>query len=60
MEKKEKLVVNGNSYNTKDGTAIRDFIHVSDLSVMHVLATKSLIKRVFVKYLIVVMETDTQ
>ena len=42
--KKEKLVVNGNSYNTKDGTAIRDFIHVSDLSVMHVLATKSLIK----------------
>ena len=41
--KKDKLIVNGSSYKTKDGTAIRDFIHVSDLSEMHILAAKSLI-----------------
>ena len=42
--KKDKLIVNGNSYETKDGTAIRDFIHVSDLSEMHILAAKTLVK----------------
>ena len=30
--KREKLTVFGNDYNTKDGTCIRDFIHVVDLS----------------------------
>jgi UDP-glucose 4-epimerase len=39
--KKNKLIVNGNSYKTKDGTAIRDFIHVSDLAEMHVLTAKN-------------------
>jgi UDP-glucose 4-epimerase len=42
--KRYKLIVNGNSYNTKDGTPIRDFIHVSDLSEMHILAAKKLAK----------------
>jgi UDP-glucose 4-epimerase len=32
----------GNDYATKDGTAIRDYIHVSDLAAAHVLALKYL------------------
>lgn len=36
--KREKLNVFGGDYNTKDGTAIRDFIHVRDLAKAHVRA----------------------
>jgi UDP-glucose 4-epimerase len=35
---REKLTVFGNDYNTKDGTCIRDFIHVVDLAEAHVAA----------------------
>ena len=38
--KREKLTVFGNNYNTKDGTCIRDFIHVVDLAEAHVAALK--------------------
>ncbi len=34
-EKREKLIINGDDYETKDGTTIRDYIHVSDLSDIH-------------------------
>lgn len=34
----EKLRVFGNDYNTPDGTAVRDYIHVVDLAVGHVKA----------------------
>jgi len=34
----EKFIVNGNSYNTIDGTCIRDYVHVSDVADAHVLA----------------------
>ena len=34
----EKLHIFGNDYNTKDGTCIRDFIHVVDLAVGHIKA----------------------
>lgn len=37
---RESLTVNGNDYNTSDGTCIRDYIHVCDLADAHV---KSLI-----------------
>ena len=34
------LVVNGNTHPTKDGTCIRDYVHVTDLANAHVLALK--------------------
>jgi len=40
---REKLMVYGNDYPTKDGTPIRDYIHVVDLAIAHVLAVKRLI-----------------
>ena len=36
------MTVNGNDYETKDGTPIRDFIHVLDLAEIHILVAKSL------------------
>ncbi|MCL4542966.1 MAG: UDP-glucose 4-epimerase GalE [Deltaproteobacteria bacterium] len=39
-----KAVVFGNDYPTDDGTAIRDYIHVDDLSYAHVLSLKFLIE----------------
>ncbi len=41
---KDMLIINGNDYDTLDGTPIRDFIHVSDLAEMHYLSAKYLIK----------------
>ncbi|MEX2595507.1 MAG: UDP-glucose 4-epimerase GalE [Salibacteraceae bacterium] len=38
----DELVIHGNDYNTKDGTAIRDYIHVSDIAHAHVLALEYL------------------
>jgi UDP-glucose 4-epimerase/UDP-arabinose 4-epimerase len=37
------LTVFGTDYNTKDGTAIRDYIHVVDLAAAHVAAVKRLL-----------------
>lgn len=38
---REQLTVNGNDYQTPDGTCIRDYIHVMDLAETHVLSLKS-------------------
>ena len=35
---REKITVYGNDYNTKDGTCVRDYIHVVDLAKAHVKA----------------------
>lgn len=40
--KTEQVSVFGNDYPTPDGTAIRDYIHVSDLCAAHLLALKHL------------------
>lgn len=40
--KREKLTVFGNDYNTPDGTCLRDFIHVVDLSQAHIKALEYL------------------
>jgi len=41
---REKLMVFGNDYNTKDGTAIRDYIYVVDLAKAHVVSVKRLLE----------------
>lgn len=38
--KREELKIFGSDYNTKDGTAVRDYIHVVDLARAHVLSIK--------------------
>lgn len=43
--KRKKFFINGNNYKTKDGTPIRDFIHINDLSQIHFLAAKYLIQK---------------
>ena len=43
--KRQELIINGNDYNTKDGTTIRDYIHVSDLAEMHILAAENLMRK---------------
>ena len=40
--KRKKLIINGNDYKTKDGTTIRDFIHVLDLVDIHILVANNL------------------
>jgi len=40
----KKLNIYGNDYNTKDGTAVRDFIHVVDLAKAHVCALNKLLE----------------
>ena len=42
--KRDKIIIFGNDYPTPDGTAIRDYIHVSDLSDIHIKAAEYLIK----------------
>ncbi|MEO9572133.1 MAG: UDP-glucose 4-epimerase GalE [Polaribacter sp.] len=42
---REKLMVYGNDYPTKDGTPIRDYIHVVDLAKAHVLAVERIINK---------------
>lgn len=42
---RDKLMVYGNDYPTKDGTPIRDYIHVVDLAKAHVIAIKRLINK---------------
>lgn len=41
--KREAIYIYGNDYDTKDGTCIRDYIHVLDLAQAHILAMKYLV-----------------
>lgn len=38
LGKRDKIMIFGDDYNTKDGTCVRDYIHVSDLALAHKLA----------------------
>jgi len=44
MKKKPKLKIYGINYKTKDGSCIRDFIHVSDIAEIHYLVLKRINK----------------
>lgn len=39
-----KLKIYGNRYKTKDGTCVRDYIHLNDISKIHILSLKNLRK----------------
>ena len=43
--KRDKITIFGDDYPTPDGTAIRDYIHVSDLADVHIKAAEYLIKK---------------
>lgn len=45
LGQRPELSIFGNDYDTPDGTCIRDYIHIDDLSSAHVLALRSLEKR---------------
>lgn len=53
---RDKVQVYGNDYDTIDGTGVRDYIHVNDLAVAHVLALKYLMDNK--KNLIVNLSTE--
>lgn len=40
--KRDKIEIYGDDYDTRDGTCIRDFIHVRDLAQAHILALEAL------------------
>ncbi|HNA14809.1 MAG TPA: GDP-mannose 4,6-dehydratase, partial [Cyclobacteriaceae bacterium] len=42
---RDKLTIFGGDYNTPDGTCLRDYIHVTDLSLAHLQALKFLDSR---------------
>lgn len=42
LGKREKVMMYGDDYSTKDGTCIRDYIHVMDLAEAHYLAVENL------------------
>ena len=41
--KKNQLIINGDDYDTPDGSPIRDYIHVSDLADIHLIVSEYLI-----------------
>jgi len=43
--KRNEIIINGDDYDTKDGTAIRDYIHVSDLADIHLVSAKFLLDK---------------
>jgi len=42
--KRQHLAVYGNDYDTKDGTGVRDYIHVMDLAEGHVAAVRKILE----------------
>ncbi|WP_033166012.1 UDP-glucose 4-epimerase GalE [Clostridium sp. KNHs205] len=43
-KKREAINIYGDDYDTKDGTCVRDYIHVTDLAQAHILAVDYLVK----------------
>ena len=49
MVLKKNFYIYGQSYNTKDGTAVRDYIHVVDLAKIHFDLSKKILKKRYSK-----------
>ena len=45
--KRDKIFIFGDDYETRDGTCVRDYIHIKDLAQAHILALKSGISGAF-------------
>lgn len=45
-----EIAIFGDDYPTPDGSCIRDYVHIDDLALAHVLALKGLAERPFVRY----------
>ncbi len=45
LKKSPKINVYGDDYNTYDGTCVRDYIHVSDIAKIHILALKEISRK---------------
>ena len=43
---KKTISVFGNQYGTKDGTCIRDFIHVKDIASAHIICVRHILKKI--------------
>tara|TARA_B100000579_G_C22690270_1_gene784659 strand:+ start:63 stop:1046 length:984 start_codon:yes stop_codon:yes gene_type:complete len=43
--KRKNILIYGNNYKTNDGTAVRDYIHVSDLADIHLEVAKHLLEK---------------
>ena len=43
--KRNEVIINGNDYDTTDGTPIRDYIHVSDLADIHLVSARYLLEK---------------
>lgn len=44
LKKRDNIKIFGTDYSTKDGTCIRDYIHINDLAEAHILALQYLLK----------------
>ncbi|CAG8772373.1 14220_t:CDS:2, partial [Cetraspora pellucida] len=44
LGQRDSISIFGNDYETKDGTCVRDYIHVTDLATAHIMALEYLIK----------------
>jgi UDP-glucose 4-epimerase len=42
VNKRDEMIINGDDYDTKDGTAVRDYIHISDLADIHLASAEYL------------------
>ncbi len=50
LGQRAEIAIFGDDYPTPDGSCIRDYIHIDDLALAHVLALEGLAERPFVRY----------